>query len=82
MITIYHRPKSIEEALQLLGRTAPRTVPLGGGTLLSHPHSEAVEVVDLQALGLGRFSGAVTRWRPAPRLAWSSCVSMQIAPRR
>jgi CO/xanthine dehydrogenase FAD-binding subunit len=38
-----------------MARLSPRTVPLGGGTLLSHSHAEAVEVVDLQALGLGRI---------------------------
>ena len=58
MITEYHRPKSLDEALTLLAQT--NTVPLGGGTLLSHPSTslragpstDSVEVVDLQALGL------------------------------
>ena len=52
MITIYHRPQTLEEALRLISRPSPRTVPLGGGTLLSHGATEALEVVDLQALGL------------------------------
>ena len=56
MITAYHRPKTMEEALSLLGRTSPHTVPLGGGTLLSHGQPDAVEVVDLQALGLDHIS--------------------------
>ncbi len=50
MITQYHRPKTLEEALKILSK--PDTVPLGGGTLLSHGQSDPVEVVDLQALGL------------------------------
>jgi probable selenate reductase FAD-binding subunit len=50
MITQYHRPKSLDEALTLL--TQSNTVPLGGGTLLSRPSTDSVEVVDLQALGL------------------------------
>ena len=50
MITKYHRPQTLEETLTLL--TKPDTLPLGGGTLLSQPHSASVEVVDLQALGL------------------------------
>lgn len=50
MITTYHRPKTLAEALKLLSR--PNTRPLGGGTLLSKPTNEPVEVVDLQALGL------------------------------
>src|SRR5688500_11245915 len=50
MITTYHRPKTLDEALTLL--TRPDTVPLGGGTLLSRPTADPVEVVDLQSLGL------------------------------
>jgi len=56
MITTYHRPKTMEEALALL--TQPNTLPLGGGTLLSKPTTDpltgavSVAVVDLQALGL------------------------------
>ncbi len=50
MITAYHRPKTLEEALTLL--TQPNMVPLGGGTLLAHPTQDSVEAVDLQALGL------------------------------
>ena len=34
MITNYHRPTTLEEALTLLSQ--PNTLPLGGGTLLSH----------------------------------------------
>jgi CO/xanthine dehydrogenase FAD-binding subunit len=52
MITAYHRPQSLDEALKLLARSSPSTVPLGGGTLLSHGQLEEIEVVDLQALGL------------------------------
>ena len=55
MITAYHRPESIDEALRLIGRSSPITVPLGGGTLLSHAAPDSVEVVDLQALGLGNI---------------------------
>ncbi len=55
MVTAYHRPKTLDEALSLIARTSPRTVPLGGGTLLSHSKDEALEVVDLQALGLDRI---------------------------
>jgi CO/xanthine dehydrogenase FAD-binding subunit len=46
----YYRPKTIEEALQLLGQ--PDTVPLGGGTKLLAGDIAALAVVDLQALGL------------------------------
>ncbi len=50
MITTYHRPRTLDEALTLLKQT--NTLPLGGGTLLSKPTTDSVEVVDLQALGL------------------------------
>jgi putative selenate reductase FAD-binding subunit len=50
MITTYHRPQTLEEALTLL--TQSNTVPLGGGTLLSQPTTAPVSVVDLQSLGL------------------------------
>lgn len=55
MITAYHRPQSLDEALALITRRTPSTLPLGGGTLLSHGWAEFVEVVDLQALGLNRI---------------------------
>ena len=50
MITAYHRPKTIPDALELL--TKPNVLPLGGGTLLSQLKTASVEVVDLQSLGL------------------------------
>jgi CO/xanthine dehydrogenase FAD-binding subunit len=58
MITTYHRPQTLDEALTLLAQ--PNTLPLGGGTLLSHtstslsasPTVDPFSVVDLQALGL------------------------------
>jgi CO/xanthine dehydrogenase FAD-binding subunit len=50
MITAYHRPKTLDEALALL--TQPNTQPLGGGTLLSHGTADSLQVVDLQLLGL------------------------------
>lgn len=54
MIVEYLRPHSIEEALLLLSRSSPLTVPLGGGVSLSRKgeESNAVAVVDLQELGL------------------------------
>ena len=50
MIITYHRPKTLDEALTLLKQ--PNRMPLGGGTLLSKPTGDPVEVVDLQSLGL------------------------------
>jgi CO/xanthine dehydrogenase FAD-binding subunit len=53
MITNYHRPKTIEEALKLLAN--PDARPLGGGTVLNQPSSESFVAVDLQALGLDKI---------------------------
>jgi CO/xanthine dehydrogenase FAD-binding subunit len=50
MITTYHRPQTLEEALALLNQ--PNALPLGGGTLLSKMTTGSVSAVDLQALGL------------------------------
>lgn len=50
MITMYHRPQTLDEALTFLAR--PNTLPLGGGTLLTHPTADSFSVVDLQQLGL------------------------------
>lgn len=50
----YQRPGSLDEALLLL--SWPGTVVLGGGTrLAADPAPGPVQVVDLQALGLGRI---------------------------
>jgi putative selenate reductase FAD-binding subunit len=53
MITQYHRPQTLEEALKLLSR--PNTYPLGGGTVLTQQKDESFSVVDLQALGLDKL---------------------------
>jgi CO/xanthine dehydrogenase FAD-binding subunit len=50
MITTYHRPRTLDEALTLL--TQPNRIPLGGGTFLSHGQTDSIEVVDLQSLNL------------------------------
>jgi CO/xanthine dehydrogenase FAD-binding subunit len=52
MIIEYNRPKTLEEALRLLARSEPVTVPLAGGSALNRPSQPPVAVVDLQALGL------------------------------
>ncbi|HSG42478.1 MAG TPA: FAD binding domain-containing protein [Anaerolineales bacterium] len=54
MITAYHRPKTLDEALTLL--TQEDMVPLGGGTLLSHNKTDSVQAVDLQLLGLNSLT--------------------------
>jgi CO/xanthine dehydrogenase FAD-binding subunit len=56
MITEYHRPDTLEEALKLLRRKQPATRALGGGTVLAAPAPESFEVVDLQHLKLDRIT--------------------------
>lgn len=52
MIIEYHRPETIQDALRLLARSQPHTVPLGGGTVVNQASPAPLAVVDLQALGL------------------------------
>lgn len=53
MILEYHRPETIEKALELLRRTSLRTIPVGGGTGLRLLYKDCdVAVVDLQSLPL------------------------------
>ncbi|MEJ5313898.1 xanthine dehydrogenase family protein subunit M [Anaerolinea thermophila] len=69
MIIEYHRPDTLDQALALLSRQNPPTLPLGGGSYLSRHTREDVAVVDLQKLGLdfiestekGLSIGATTR---------------------
>ncbi len=61
MIIEYHRPKTIEEAVQLIGRNERETVPMGGGTVLNALPEELgldkeFAVVDLQDLGLDQIT--------------------------
>jgi putative selenate reductase FAD-binding subunit len=54
MITQYHRPHTLEEALKLL--SLPDTRPLGGGTNLTKCGDETFSVVDLQDLKLDKVN--------------------------
>ena len=64
IITEYHRPTTLQEALTLLGRSDVVSRPLGGGTILNGlPDQVPDAVVDLQALdldGIGLTDGTVT----------------------
>lgn len=53
MIIEYHRPKTLEEALSLIGK--PNTYPMGGGTSLNQHQQNDFAVVDLQDLGLNKL---------------------------
>ena len=56
MIIEYLRPDTIEEAIDLLNRQNPKSIPLGGGTSLAQMRSgDATAVIDLQALGMRKI---------------------------
>lgn len=52
MITEYHRPDTIEQALNLIARLEPETYPLAGGSSVNRPSKREFAVVDLQNLSL------------------------------
>ena len=57
LVAAYHRPQSLDEALELL--SAPSRVPLAGGTVLNADREPSqLEAVDLQALGLDEITKA------------------------
>ena len=56
MIKAYHRPDSLNDALALLSRSDPLTLPMGGGTVISRLRKPDFEVVDLQRLGLNTIT--------------------------
>jgi len=56
MILEYHRPETIERALELLARPDPNTVPLGGGSVINAPSEQDYDVVDLQLLNLHKIT--------------------------
>jgi len=58
MITEYHRPETIADALALLGRKTPVTAPMGGGASFGQHTGAPIEVVDLQKLDLNRIESS------------------------
>ena len=55
----YHRPKNIDEALQLLSRPELKTTILAGGTsLLARSDRDIGQVIDLQGMGLDQIESA------------------------
>ncbi len=71
MIIEYHRPENLQEALALISRKEPLTVPLGGGTVLSQLNSPDFAVVDLQKLGLNIID------KSGQTLSFGACVTLQ-----
>lgn len=56
MIQEYQRPNNLQEALKLLNRISPRSIPLGGGSGISRmTFTEPIAVIDLQNLMLDQM---------------------------
>ncbi len=55
MIVEYFRPGSLKEAIELLSREKPKTIPLGGGVSISQHKDGELAVVDLQKLNLNHI---------------------------
>lgn len=72
-LNAYHRPSSVEEALQLLARSGINTVLVGGGTYVAaHMPDHADEAVDLQAIPSLRET-----YRTGSRLVLGAMVRLQ-----
>jgi CO/xanthine dehydrogenase FAD-binding subunit len=52
MIIEYSRPEKLDEAIALINRNKPRTLPLGGGLYINEVIKDPIAVVDIQGLGL------------------------------
>jgi len=79
MITAYHRPKTLDEALTLL--TQPNTLPLGGGTLLSKPTTDPVQAVDLQLLGLDSLNEVGNNLELGATLTLQTLIESEYCPK-
>src|SRR5215510_1299470 len=78
MITAYHRPQTLDEALTLLAQ--PNTLPLGGGTLLSHGMADSVQAVDLQLLGLDSLTKTGNNLELGATLTLQSLLETEYCP--
>ncbi len=74
-IVEYHRPESIDEALTLLNRPEPLTVPLGGGSSIREIFTQPVAVVDLQSLGLDQLERQGNRLDIGARVSLESLMN-------
>ena len=54
MIVEYYRPTKIEDALKLIARSEPKTIPIAGGSAIDRSSTNSLAVVDLQLLHLDK----------------------------
>ena len=76
----YHRPRSIEDALELLSRQGLNTAILAGGTQLNTRLSGIDEVIDLQAVGLDQLSHGQNRLSLGAMVRLQTIVDDEEAP--
>ena len=81
IIRDYHRPATVEEALDLLGREDIVTAALAGGTTLNGlPDTVPDEVVDLQLLDLGEITYQDSRLIIGAMATLSEVISHELTP--
>ena len=80
MIVEYHRPETLETAMDLLARPGVVTVPLGGGTILNQPSPDPVAVVDLQALGLNNLEEKGKKLQLGATVTLQRLLDFEIVP--
>lgn len=79
----YHRPKTIDEAVELLRRSSPKTVVLGGGTWLNGEGAlghlrEVQAVVDVADLGINKIeTRAAVEISREPTIHIGAAVTLQ-----
>ena len=77
----YHRPQSVEEALELLARGGGNAAVLAGGTQLNaHLPPHVTEVIDLQAVGLDKISHGPGRLTLGAMVTLQAVVDDEEAP--
>ncbi len=81
MIVEYHRPNNLNEALLLLSRDFPKTVPLGGGNAVTKRTGDSFAVVDLQNLGLNNVQVIGTALRAGATTTLEDLFSYPTTPK-
>lgn len=77
---VYHRPHSLEDALQLVSREGRNTAILAGGTQLNANLAGIDEIVDLQAVGLDQVSHGDNRLSLGAMVRLQTIVDDEDAP--
>lgn len=79
LVAAYHRPTTLADAIGLLADT--RRVPLAGGTTVNSDRTPSdIEVVDLQALGLGGIDATESRVRLGATATLADLSESELVP--